>query len=221
MFNSISNNFGAPQIQFKDYQAPNYVVLNAKVTFDPTNPAYQACDQLEITVPDLTIDRSTIGGVFVRFVETQTYSWGDSIYDGGTVLKSWIKDKNTIVVEKQPWFDQNGPLILYFVTMYAQLNQGANTIKGTKQRLTVTTEGNYLRFSSDSFVVVFDHWVVPAELIAGEPYLIPVALAGLRAHGALVILAEAFQLLSAGGHVCSGSRIDPCLPQGLFVLLLL
>lgn len=43
MFNSISNNFGAGQITFKDYQAPNYVVLNAKVTFDPTNPAYQAC----------------------------------------------------------------------------------------------------------------------------------------------------------------------------------
>ena len=47
MFNSISNNFGAPQIQFRDYQAPNYVVLNAKVTFDPTNPDYQACEQLE------------------------------------------------------------------------------------------------------------------------------------------------------------------------------
>ena len=59
MFNSISNNFGAPQIQFKDYQASNYVVLNGKITFDPTNPAYQACDQLEITVPDLTIDPRT------------------------------------------------------------------------------------------------------------------------------------------------------------------
>lgn len=93
MFNSISNNFGAGQITFKDYQAPNYVVLNAKVTFDPTNPAYQACQQLEITVPDLTIDRSTIGGVFVRFIETQTYSWGDAIYDGGTVLKSWIRTR--------------------------------------------------------------------------------------------------------------------------------
>ena len=154
MFNSISNNFGAGQITFKDYQAPNYVVLNAKVTFDPTNPAYQACQQLEITVPDLTIDRSTIGGVFVRFIETQTYSWGDSIYDGGTVLKSWIKDKNTIVVEKQPWFDQNGPLILYFVTMYAQLNQGANTIKGTKQRLTVTTEGwNGTKITNDAGIL--------------------------------------------------------------------
>lgn len=66
MFNSISNNFGAGQITFKDYRAPNYVVLNAKVTFDPANPDYQACQQLGITVPDLTIDRSTIGGVFLR-----------------------------------------------------------------------------------------------------------------------------------------------------------
>ena len=58
MFNSISNNFGAGQITFKDYQAPNYVVLNAKVEFEPTNSAYQACQKLEITVPDLTIDRT-------------------------------------------------------------------------------------------------------------------------------------------------------------------
>ena len=170
MFNSISNNFGAPQIQFRDYQAPNYVVLNAKVTFDPTNPDYQACEQLEITVPDLTIDRSTVGGVFIRFEETQHYSWGDSVYDGGTVLKSWIKDKNTIVVEKQPWFDNNGPLILYFVTMYAQLNQGANTIKGTRQRLTMTFEDNYLRFTSDTFIVVFDHWVFMHLQFSGCTY---------------------------------------------------
>ena len=91
MFNSISNNFGAGQITFKDYQASNYVVLNAKVEFDPTNLAYQACQQLEIIVPDLTIDRSTIGGVFVRFVETQHYSWGDSVYDGGSVLKRQVE----------------------------------------------------------------------------------------------------------------------------------
>ena len=103
MFNSIGNNFGAGQITFKDYQAENYVVLNSKFTFDPTNADYQACDQLEIYVPDLTIDRSAVGGVFIRFVEDYHYSWGDSVYDGGTVLKSWIKDKNTIVIEKQPW----------------------------------------------------------------------------------------------------------------------
>lgn len=86
------------------------------------------------------------------------------------MLKSWIKDKNTIVVEKQPWFDNNGSLILYFVTMYAQLNQGANVIKGTKQMLTVTTEGNYLRFNSDTFVVVFDHRVFMHLQFSGCSY---------------------------------------------------
>ena len=135
MFNSISNNFGAGQITFKDYQASNYVVLNTKFNFDPTNADYQACEQLEITVPELTIDRSAVGGVFIRFVEDYHYSWGGSVYDGGTVLKSWIKDKNTIVIEKQPWFDQNGPLIIYILTLYPQLNQGANTIENTMQRL--------------------------------------------------------------------------------------
>ncbi|MBR4351490.1 MAG: hypothetical protein IKQ01_00305 [Bacteroidales bacterium] len=159
MFNSIGNNFGAGQITFKDYQAENYVVLNSKFSFDPTNADYQACDQLEIYVPDLTIDRSAVGGVFIRFVEDYHYSWGDSVYDGGTVLKSWIKDKNTIVIEKQPWFDQNGPLIIYIVTLYPQLNQGSNTIKGAKERLTMTTEGNYLYFSSDTFIVAFENWV--------------------------------------------------------------
>ena len=151
MFNSIGNNFGAGQISFKDYQAENYVVLNSKFSFDPTNADYQACDQLEIYVPDLTIDRSAVGGVFIRFVEDYHYSWGDSVYDGGTVLKSWIKDKNTIVIEKQPWFDENGP--------YPQLNQGSDTIKSTMQRLTMTTEGNYLRFGYETFMVEFEHWV--------------------------------------------------------------
>ena len=170
MFNSTGNNFGAGQIQFKDYQASNYVVLNSKFSFDPTNAAYLACEQLEIYVPDLSIDRSTIGGVFVRFVEDAHYSWGDSVYDGGSVLKSWIKDKNTIVIEKQPWFDANGPLIIYILTLYPQLNQGATTIKGTQQRLTVTTEGDYLHFNYDTFVVVFEHWVFLHMLFSGCDY---------------------------------------------------
>lgn len=168
MFNSTGNNFGAGQITFKDYQASNYVVLNSKFTFDPTNADYQACDQLEIYVPDLTIDRSAVGGVFIRFVEDYHYSWGGSVYDGGTVLKSWIKDKNTIVIEKQPWFDENGPLIIYIVTLYPQLNQGGNTIKSTMQRLTMTTEGNYLRFDYETFMCEFEHRRITSPPGAGS-----------------------------------------------------
>ncbi len=170
MFNSIGNNFGAGQITFKDYQAENYVVLNSKFSFDPTNTDYQACDQLEIYVPDLTIDRSAWSGVFIRFVEDYHYAWGDSVYDGGTVLKSWIKDKNTIFIEKQPWFDENGPLIIYIVTLYPQLNQGWNTIKSTMQRLTMTTEGNYLRFDYETFMCEFKHWVFIHLKLSGVTY---------------------------------------------------
>ena len=111
-----------------------------------------------------------MGGVFIRFVEDYHYSWGDSVYDGGTVLKSWIKDKNTIVIEKQPWFDQNGPLIIYIVTLYPQLNQGGNTIKSTMQRLTMTTEGNYLRFDYETFMCEFEHWVFIHLKFSGVTY---------------------------------------------------
>ena len=81
-----------------------------------------------------------------------------------------MKDKTTIVIEKQPWFDQNGPLIIYILTLYPQLNQGANTIKGTQQRLTVTTEGDYLRFGYETSVVVFEHWAFIHMLISGCTY---------------------------------------------------
>lgn len=86
------------------------------------------------------------------------------------MLKSWVKDKNTIVIEKQPWFDQNGPLIIYILTLYPQLNQGVNTIKGTQQRLTMTTPDNYLRFGYETFMVEFEHWVFIHLFFSGCTY---------------------------------------------------
>lgn len=137
----------------------------------PYPQAWQKFPVHSLDFEDAAVDGSDLRLCFHSyFPETEHYTWGDSIYDGGTVLKSWIKDKNTIVVEKQPWFDNNGPLILYFVTMYAQLNHGANTIKGTRQRLTMTFEDNYLRFTSDTFVVVFDHWVFMHLQFSGCTY---------------------------------------------------
>ena len=100
MFNSTGNNFGAGSIQFKDYQAENYVVLNAKFSYDPTNAAYQAADVLEIYVPDLSINRSAVAGVILTFQDRYVYSSYTWNNDGGTAIKSWIKDKNTICLEK-------------------------------------------------------------------------------------------------------------------------
>ena len=116
-FNSTGNNFGAGTISFKSHQEENFVVLNAKLTYNPESPEYQAADVLEIYVPDLSIERSAIAGVFLRFRDVRDsygYTWDNS---GGTVLKSWIKDKNTICIEKFTNFDEKGEITIYILAL--------------------------------------------------------------------------------------------------------
>ena len=92
MITATGNNFGAGAIQLKDYQNRNMVILNGRIALDPTDEAYIAAQQLEIYVPDLMLPKSTMTAVFQHGL-----SWSRPMV---TALKSWIKDKNTIVVEK-------------------------------------------------------------------------------------------------------------------------
>lgn len=92
MITATGNNFGAGVIQLKDYQSDKMVILNGRIALDPTDEAYIAAQQLEIYVPDLSLPKSTMTAVFQR-----GKSWTRPMV---TALKSWIKDKNTIVVEK-------------------------------------------------------------------------------------------------------------------------
>ena len=158
-FLSTGNNFGAGSISFKSHQEENFVVLNAKFKYDPTNAAYQAADVLEIYVPDLSIERSAIAGVYMRF-EDKRETYG-SIWDnsGGTALKSWVKDKNTLCIEKLTNFDDKGDITIYILTLYTMLARGGNPIKGTMTRLQTTSVDSYLRWKNDSIFVQFDHWV--------------------------------------------------------------
>ena len=121
MFNSTGNNFGAGVIQFKDVQESNYIVLNAKFTCNPQSAEYQAAEVLEISVPKLSISRSTIAGVVARFKYSETSYGYTNIYDAGTVLKSWVKDANTICIEKLSIFDDRQELIIYIQTLRGQL----------------------------------------------------------------------------------------------------
>lgn len=92
MIIATGNNFGAGVIQLKDYQNANMVILNSRISIDPTDEAYIAARQLEIYVPDLLLPKSTMTAVFHH-----GKSWAKPMV---TALKSWIKDKNTIVIEK-------------------------------------------------------------------------------------------------------------------------
>lgn len=48
---ATGNNFGAGDIIFTAFVDSNLLILNAEVTFDPSNPAYRAVSGLEIYVP--------------------------------------------------------------------------------------------------------------------------------------------------------------------------
>ena len=92
MITATGNNFGAYTIQLKDYQSDKMVVLNGRLELNPESEEYIAAKQLEIYVPDLSIPKSTMTAVFQH-----GKSWSRPMV---TALKSWIKDKNTIVIEK-------------------------------------------------------------------------------------------------------------------------
>ena len=160
MFNSIANNFGAGVIQFKDVRESNYIVLNAKFTCNPQDNAYKVAEVLEITVPALSIYRSTEAGVIVRYKERRTYSGRTYVYDGGTVAKSWVKDANTLCIEKLSCFDDKTEIIIYIQTLYCMLGQGGNATKGKQKNITCVSEDNFLRLeTSYTFCVVYDKWI--------------------------------------------------------------
>lgn len=93
MIVSTGNNFGAGEILMKDYQNENLVALNSKICFDPKNEDFHKASQLEIYVPDLSIPRSCISGCFILVpIEDRFYV---------TTLKTWVKDRNTVCVEKR------------------------------------------------------------------------------------------------------------------------
>lgn len=159
MFTAIGNNFGAGEIRFKSYQQPTYVILNTRFFLDPTSPEYQAADVLEITVPKLTIDRSTDSVAMIGFHDRRQNYGSASCYDAVAAARSWVKDDHTICIEKLSQMEGKGQLCVYIYTMYIQLNQGLSAERHTKLALTVTPSPICCQFHSNSFIVVKEHWV--------------------------------------------------------------
>lgn len=110
MFKSTGNNFGGPQITFKDYQNEHEIVLNAVFDYDSTNEAYRKARQLEIYVPDLKFSKSAVAGCY----------FAATVEEGpiGTTVKTWIKNRNTIVIEKLTAWDNYANHRIYICTMY-------------------------------------------------------------------------------------------------------
>ena len=160
MIIATGNNFGAGTIQLKDYQNSNMVILNGRIALDPTNEAYIAAQQLEIYVPDLSIPKSTMTAVFQH-----GKSWTRPMV---TALKSWIKDKNTIVIEK--------PIVLKSASAEPELDffcaYVPKGVRFTPQALNptpLTIENPTLPNMSITYQQCFitDHWVFLAIQVRG------------------------------------------------------
>ena len=161
MFKSISNNFGAPEITFRDFQTDRYIVLNARFSYDPANEAYLAASELEIKVPGLTLSKSTDAGVLADYRDERTYQWSDtpSRYHIATVLRSRIRDRNTLCIEKLTDFDGYGPVTVYIHAMYSALNTGQNTVLSERTRLNISSVPEMSTALFNSACVVSDGWV--------------------------------------------------------------
>lgn len=169
MLKSISNNFGSPEITFRAAQHDRYVVLNAHFTYDPADAAYIAAQELEIKLPDLSIDKSTEAGIIA--VHKDIYeSPGDTYrYHFPAVLRSRIRDRNTLCIEKVADFDAHGPVQVYIHAMYSTLNTGELTglSEGTPLALSCTPELSLL--NSSHACVIGPDWV---WLYLGLPHTI-------------------------------------------------
>lgn len=161
MFKSISNNFGTHKITFRDFQTGRYVVLNARFQYDPTNEAYLAASELEIKVPALSLSKSTDAGVFAVYKDERTYQWDDtpSRYHFATVLRSRIRDRNTLCIEKLTDFDGYGPVTIYIYAMYSTLNTGESTVLSERTTLRISTVPEMSTALFTSACVIAPDWV--------------------------------------------------------------
>ena len=115
MIIATGNNFGAGQIEFKEYLSDNMIILNGRFSFDYTKEEYLNADVLEIYVPELPMKRSLETAVFLTYENT----YGRM----GTIVKSWIKNKTTICLENLEINSKYGSREFWFMCAYLPKGQ--------------------------------------------------------------------------------------------------
>lgn len=168
---STGNNFGAGQVVFKAALDDNFVVLNGNVPFDRYCDEYLSADVMEIKVPDLPMKRSLETAVYMTY-DTKNYERCI------TIVRSWIKDKNTICIEKLIPMDDCTNMELVFLCAYLPKGQRESfAIEGQVDLQLENMPGTMWR--EIACAVVRDSWAMIAfavgglaSLVIGEPFSI-------------------------------------------------
>lgn len=157
MITTLGNNFGTEEIIIKDFQSDRLIVLNSSFVIDTTCDAYRSADVLEIYVPDLTLDRSALTCCYMHSYYSRETQWGTSEYAPGTIVKTWIKNRNTICIEKLPIYDEIGQFTITMATLYVPKGKRLPIEKSVKTKVSLTFR-NISNSTSDILCIVEDGW---------------------------------------------------------------
>lgn len=168
---TTGNNFGANQVVFKAALDDNFVVINGKLPFERDCDEYLAADVLEIKVTDLPMKRSLETAVYMTY---DTEDYGRCI----TIVRSWIKDKNTICVEKLiPMADCTNMELVFLCAYLPKGQRESFAIEGQVDLQLDNMSGSLWR--EIACAVVRDSWTMIAfsvgglgSLVAGESFSI-------------------------------------------------
>ena len=155
MITSTGNNFGAGSITLKDFQSEKVLVLNGKFSFNNKSEAFKTATVLEIYVPTLSIPKSGMSACYIMFEA-----------DGkicGTTVKTWVKNRNTICVEKlDHWSDLTDEYTICFVNLYVPKGQRGvfEVCQATRLTLTNTTSNNRYDYYQSCYIC--DDWCMIA-----------------------------------------------------------
>lgn len=155
MITATGNNFGAGLISLKDYQNEKLVILNGKFSFSNKTDAFKVASVLELYVPELSIPKSGMSAGYIMFeAEGKFY---------GTTLKTWIKNQNTICIEKlDHWSDQTDEYTIYLLSLYAPKGQRGVFELGKETRLTVANTTSDNRYDYYQSCYIDENWCMIA-----------------------------------------------------------
>lgn len=166
MIQSTGNNFGAGAIQFKDYQSEHEIVLNGCFEYDDTSEAYLKAKVLEIYLPNLSLSRSAIAGCFCAAMGT--YTWM------GTTAKCWIKNKNTLCIEKLDLWPDRHQRKIWIYTLFGL--RGFHDLQITLEKLKtpLLAQSEKLGYVQSKYYYANEHFMLLAfalsELTFNKPY---------------------------------------------------
>lgn len=159
ILSSTGNNFGAGRVDFKAALDDNFVVLNGRLAFDRSTPEYQSVDVLEIYFPSLPMKLSLETAVYLTY---NTSSYGKCI----TIVRSWIKNRNTICLEKLNLREDFVDMELVFLCAYLPKGQRRTfAVEGQVDLQLENITGTVRR--EFACAVVRDSWAMIAIAVAG------------------------------------------------------